>query len=236
LEIITSVRQASDRQLARHTLDQVRATLADIRSGQERVNIETTRLDDRRVQRSPDAPDHLDRLSLSDTQLLTQLGRQESELAGRTDTLREQLAAVVVSGWMMQDIAERMRGVQKLLELRDTGPTVQREQSDLVGRLDLLIAAVTEERDRDDEGFESGEGGDGGEGSTPSQPMPKLAELRLLKHLQQDLLRRTRRFHGMHPSEGLIEQDLLELRGLGREQAQLRALAMQLLGTEDTRP
>jgi hypothetical protein len=95
---------------------------------------------------------------------------------------------------------------------------------------------VTDVGDREDDGFESGAGGEGSEGAGAAQSMPKLAEMRLLKHLQQDLLRRTKRFHGANPSEGLLESDLAELRRLGEEQAELRTLAMRSLGAKEASP
>jgi hypothetical protein len=132
LEVVAAVRGATERQIAKQKLDEIRTMLAELRHEQERVNVETTRIDDHRVQTPPDAADHLDRLTLADAQLLTQLGRQEAWLAERTQTLRERLGDVIVSGWMVGEISARMRGIQRLLELRDTGPTVQREQSDVL--------------------------------------------------------------------------------------------------------
>ena len=224
-----------EQQLAKFALNEVVDGLTGARRKQATINEETVRIEGRREASMQDQDDGVARLSRSDSRGLSNITVMQREVVAEVARLESLLAGAAVSIWAMSDLKTRVDRLVSLLVERRTDLEVQDEQADALLRMDVLIAALAAERDRErnDDGNPGGGGGGSGMMAGEVAPMPRLAELRLLRALQADLQRRTRRFYGTHPAETMREADLAVLERLGAEQLDLRTLAANVLGTQE---
>ena len=169
-------------------------------------------------------------LTRGQAQSVLDLVRQQAALAEETGELAAKLVGVEAFQFLLESAARDMSAAGERLAARDTSPATQQIERDVLARLGELIAAskAAPPSGNPPAGSDSNSGG----GNSAAKPGPSLAEVRLVRLMQDDLNRRTRRLNdaigeGKQPAEPQ-RRDLTELT---REQGRLAEL-MQGFGAK----
>jgi hypothetical protein len=214
--IVDEQKQKADEKKEEQQKEAVRQAYVKIKAEQEKLNVETTRID-----KAPKVDGALNR---PDAVRLGQLPGEQGGLADRTHELEEALSAVgsVVYIWANKDIVTSMNQVKDDLGKPATGVPTQAEQARIVEQLDSMIKNLAIKLD--DKRFENRSGGGGGgAGGSPGPKLPPEAELKLLRDLQKAINTSTKKI------DAEPNKDKPKLLALGNRQGELRGLLDQTL-------
>ncbi len=219
-----AARRKAEADLARQQLARLGDTIQSLVDREKQMIDETVRLETLRVKQGE--------LTRGQAQSVLDLGRGQQALAEETGQLAERLTGVDAFQFLLQSAARGMTNVAGRLSSRDTGPTTQQHEQDILARLQQLVAALKTEPPHG-KPKPSGEGQQGG-GNSSARPH-SLAEVRLIRLMQEDLNRRTRRLNDAIVATKLpIPDQQRELADLTAEQGHLAELVEQLAaGAED---
>lgn len=155
------------------------------------------------------------------------LGQEEAQLQAKANTLRQEVADMVVFEHLHRRIDQKAGQAADYLKQLRSLARVSGDQKVVENTLRQLADALKEPPKQLEE-FSKGEGGggEGGEGGEPGDPplIPPLAELRLLRDVQQSLYEETRAFDdakGALSSQAQVREETVELSGRQRELAAL---------------
>jgi len=213
-KIVDEQKSKVDEQIADKDKEAVRQKYVRIKADQERLNAETTRIENAR---QPDGT-----LARADAVRLGQLPSEQGKLVDDTAKISEDLAAVgsVVYIWANKDIVQSMSDVKSDLAKPTTGAPTQAEQTRIVEQLDAMIRNLAT---KPKESKFAQDGGGGGGQSNPGPQLPTEAELRLLQDLQRAVNKSTKTI------DAQPEKDKPKLLALGNRQGELRNLLDQTL-------
>lgn len=217
---LAAARQQAQERLARELLERMGDELKSMIALEQSVIDETRRLD----------AEHATRGSWSKAQLKSLLDLRETQrqLKQDTDRLVDSLQAVEVFALALRGASREMQKAVDRLADRQTGEkTVQAEQA-AKRRFVELVAALEPEETAGQAPPMGGAGADQNVGADDA--VPQLAQLKMIKTLQESLLRKTalldqRRLEG----GGLTREELEELEEIADEQGRLADLARNLM-------
>jgi hypothetical protein len=220
---LADARREAEAQLARELLERIADELAGMIERQQAVIDETVRLESERTTRG----------NWSRTQLKTlkDVADNEQQLGQETERLAASLEAAEVFALAVQGAARDMRrAAQRLVERQTDELTVQAEQAAKQRFVDLLAALEADQSEAADAN-EPPSAEQPSDSQTPNEDaIPQLAQLKMLKTLQQDLIERTARLHGVRQAAPELSDDLrAELEALAAEQGQLAELTQNLI-------
>ncbi len=221
-ELAEEERRAEE-QLAREMLERIGDELKSMIAREQTVIEETNRLEALRRQRG--------NWSRAQLKTLRDLAEVQRNLKTETDGLVEVVKIAEVFALALKGAAREMEFAAKRLEDRQTdGETVARETA-AKNRFTDLVAAL--EPDKPKKSEEAAQDGGGGQQPTNAGPqgeaIPHVAQLKMLKTLQEDLIRRTETLDRLQKEAGALSDDQkLELDLLAGEQGQLADLMRNL--------
>lgn len=223
LALTEEVARQAEQSLLQKYLDEIRDDLERIAASQREVHGQAETLV-RTVTESKS-------VSRRESRDAARLAREESDIEALISTVLPDLEKVAVYHWAMERVAGWVRHCRERLEGRRLDEELLETSNRILRELERLLAAIDQtKRMTSDEKFAEAEGGGGGQGgpSASGKPIPTVAELLVLRAMQADVNERT---HSMQaelgdgqPSERLLRQ----VRTLGEDQAQVRALAERL--------
>lgn len=212
----------AEEQLAREMLERIADELKSMIARQQNVIDETNRLEALRRERG--------RWSRAQLKSLRNLADGQRTLQAETQRLQEVVKAAEVFALALKGAAREMeRAAKRLDEKLTDGETVSRETS-AKNRFVDLVAALNEEKDTKSQAEHKGGGGGKSNNSGPqTDGIPHLAQLKMLKTLQEDLIRRTEDLDRIQQETGSLTDDQkLELDLLAGEQGLLADLTRNL--------
>lgn len=173
------------------------------------------------------------RVDRSDAREAARLARDQAAAQQALEEVRPELQKVPVFDWALNRVAGWMQSCRDSMEQRKVDDELELTAGRITRELEQLIRAVreTQEMPMDQEFAEAETPGGGGSGaaSQSNKPIPTVAELLVLKAMQQDIQARTRSLHEEVQPETAAEGKLRELRTLGEDQAQVKALTEMLV-------
>ncbi len=221
-ELAEEERRAEE-QLAREMLERIGDELKSMIAREQTVIEETNRLEALRRQES--------NWSRAQLKTLRDLAEVQRGLKTETDGLVEVVKAAEVFALALKGAAREMEFAAKRLEDRQTdGETVARESA-AKNRFTDLIAALEPDKPKktEDPAQDGGGGGAAANAGPQGEAIPHIAQLKMLKTLQEDLIRRTETLDRVQKETGALTDDQkLELDLLAGEQGQLADLMRNL--------
>jgi hypothetical protein len=219
-ELAQSRRDAEER-LARELMEKMGDKLKLMIVAQQAMIDETLRLDSA----------HKKRGSWSRGQLssLKQLRETQDNLRQDTAALIEDMAAVEVFVLALEGASRDMKIAANRLDKRQTDQITVAAEEAAKRRFVELIAALKPEQGSSQP---PPAGGTGAEQQSPGATgaIPKLAELKMLKTIQEGLLRRTAEIDAQRRKNGgLSDEQQLELEAIANDQGRLADLARNLM-------
>jgi hypothetical protein len=162
---------------------------------------------------------------------LRDLAEVQRNLKTETDRLAEIVKAAEVFALALKGASQEMeRAAKRLAERQTDGETIHRETA-ARNRFTDLIAALDKDKDKTpNEKPEAGGQGEGPKNAGPqSDGIPHLAQLKMLKTLQEDLIRRAEDLDRLRLENGELTKDqMFELELLAGEQGLLADLTRNL--------
>jgi hypothetical protein len=221
-ELAQEERKAQE-QLAREMLERIADELESMIAREQQVIEETNRLEALRRERG--------NWSRAQLKSLRDLADIQRNLKTETDRLVDVVKAAEVFALALKGASREMeRAAERLEERLTDGETIDRETA-AKNRFADLIASLDEEKDQAPNEKPEANGGDGGPTNAGPQTdgIPHLAQLKMLKTLQEDLIRRTEDLDRLRVENGgLTEDQTLELDLLAGEQGLLADLTRNL--------
>jgi hypothetical protein len=215
--------EAAQQEMQRH-LAQIQEDLERLHSLQKAINQGISAL-----KQSVTAHGRVDR---TDAREAARLARDQADAQQVLEEIRPELQKVPVFDWALNRVSGWMRSCRDWMEQRKIDDELELTANRITRELEQLLQAVGEARDMPmDQEFAEAEQGGGGSGaaSGSNKPIPTLAELLVLKAMQIDIQSRTQSISEGSSPEAKEEDRLRELRTLGEDQAQVKALAEMLL-------
>jgi hypothetical protein len=213
-KVVDQMKDKVDEQIAQTEKEAVRQQYVKIKTDQEGLNGDTTKVESSRKDGA---------LGRADELKLGQLSGAQAKLADRIVKMNEDLEKLgsLVYVWANNDIAKSMNEVKADLAKLSSGVPTQSEQKRILEQLQAMIDNL-KETPRQSKFAQDG-GGGGGNGQ-PKAKLPTEAELRLMKALQEAVNRDTK-------TQGELKdnKDKPKLLALGNRQGELRDLLGQLL-------
>ena len=121
---------------------------------------------------------------------MNDLTKSQVDLATASRAIVKRLEEAPVFQWVLETATNDMQEAGARLDKESTGGATQEIQEDVIRQLSELIEALRKERTKP----QPPSGGGGGGGGGGRQPLvPALAELKMLKLMQQDVNKRTRK-------------------------------------------
>ncbi len=216
--------QKVQEQLAREMLERIADELKSMIAREQSVIEETNRLEALRRERG--------NWSRAQLKSLRDLAEVQKNLRGETERLVEIVQTAEVFALALKGAAREMeRAAGRLGDRLTDGETIARETAAKNRFVDLISALEPDKKKADDEKPEAGGGGENGPAKAGPQNdgIPQLAQLKMLKTLQEDLIRRTEDLDRIHQEAGKLTDDQRqELDLLAGEQGLLADLTRNL--------
>jgi len=214
--LVDEQKEKADEKIKEQQQESIRAAYVRIRAEQQKVNVETLRIEGLRNPTDQS-------LKRVEAVRLGQLPGEEGKLADQIRKVGENLSALgsVVYVWANTDIAKAMDGVKNNLGGGITSSPTQLEQKRIVAQLDAMIRNLALKPQ--EKKFEKSAGGGGGQGGKSAARLPSEAELRLLRDLQVAVNDETK------VVDASPDKDLARLDALGGTQGELRSVLDQLI-------
>lgn len=223
LETLREMQEQSERQMAERSLEAILEMLAGLRDAQAGLRGETAAV----IEQIGTA----DRISRTESLKLASLAIRQGDLKSPLHDVTERLQSSLVVKHVLDRVGGLVESASEKLTLREPVAALAL-QVRVLNELERLIGAIESRPGRDRDRFvQETEGGGGSAGEpTMSRPVPPLAELKVLRMLQGDLNARTRELDAASADHTRrSEAQLSEAVRLGREQAALRELAIQMM-------
>ncbi|MBC8106945.1 MAG: hypothetical protein H7Z14_10175, partial [Anaerolineae bacterium] len=216
-KLVDEQKDKVDEQIADSDREAVRAKYVKIKEDQEKLNADTTRID-----QSKDAANG--QVPRAEAIRLGQLPGEQGKLADRVSSIDKDLAEVgsIVYVWANKDISASMNGVKTDLGKPDTGAPIQDQQKRIVAQLDAMIRNLAI-KPKESKFAQDSQGG--GQGQQGGPKLPTEAELRLLKDLQTVVNDDTTAIDAKPDKQA----EKPKLQALGNRQGDLRGLLDKLL-------
>ncbi len=223
LETLREMQEQSERQMAERSLEAILEMLAGLRDAQAGLRGETATV----IEQIGTS----DRVGRTESLKLASLAIRQGDLKSPLHDVTERLQSSLVVKHVLDRVGGLVESASERLTLREPVAALVL-QGRILNELERLIGAIESHPGKDRDRFvQETEGGGGSAGEpTLSRPVPPLAELKVLRMLQGDLNARTRELDAaatdpMRRSEGQLSEAVR----LGREQAALRELAIQMM-------
>lgn len=169
-------------------------------------------------------------LSRLEARTVRRLAHEQESLKDETASLQARVAETVVYDWAIGLVVGGMGEAAGRLASRDLSAGTVEVLAEILAQLDQLIESLIEEGNPPEDEFASGGAGGGADPQhKPKGPVPTLAELRLLKMLQLDLNRRTKKLAADSESADVSEETLSGISDLGKRQKKIRELAEKMI-------
>ncbi len=223
LETLEKLRAQAEAEMAAKTLAALTDQMKALRDRQAEAN---KRLDV--LAKGRPAGRELSRVEL---RRLDKLADEQREIAERLEKLRVRVETARVYDWVMRRIGSDMARLAGRFDQRRVDTESTKLAAGILVQLGHLLAGL-EQEPPDDAGKKDrfAEGGGGRGGPTKDKPVPTVAELVVLKAMQSEVNRRTQQADlKAQLTEEVTEGQLEDLRELGSEQEQIRALAEQMV-------
>jgi len=194
-------------------LDQI---LTKLISKQKEIHDETIRLDNIKLNESD-----LPRSEMANLKKITQMQLElAKEVEKVNDKLIEEQSAVFF--WILKTVMDEMILVKDLLDDESrTDIYTQQIQEDIIRKLKELLDALKKEKSRNKSGGQPPPGG----GQQKPKLLPDIAELKMLRTMQENLMRKTEDFKKENIKENLQEFDAVQQKILQRLSAEQMHLA-----------
>ena len=178
-------------------MENLMASLTEVREKQEKVNSDTVKIDSGREKNES----RRQRKQLD--QKVESIVMRQGELADEVDTLNQKLKEEYarVFTFILKNVSADMRQVRDSLKELETGTYTQFLEREIVGDIDRLIAALREEMEKP----EPNDGSPPPSGEMPQgkqRLVPTVAELRMLKGMQLDANKSTRDMEDLRKASG----------------------------------
>lgn len=214
---LTEKRLQFEEQLAREMLERISDEIAALVGRQQTVIDETNRLEGERRRRG--------NLTRGQAKTLRELVVVQRELAAKTGELAELVAAAEVFALALRGAARDMTTAADRLERRLTDTRTVLLVTAARNRCVDLTAALKTSKKKP----QNNEDNNPKNGVPETDGIPQLAQLRMLKSLQEDLIRRTQQLDSAQTTNGQLDDDeKAELAQLVEEQSQLADLTRNL--------
>ncbi len=216
---LAAARRKAEADLAQEQMARLEDALISLSDRQRHVNNETMRLDKLRAAQG--------QFTRGQAQSVQELARAQQTLGDDVAGMAEKLAGATAFQYVLDAAAGEMRRIAERLNERDTSAAVQQQEADVLARLEQLSAALADKGSTKPGG--SQQGGDNGGGQQGGQNIRTMAEVRLVRLMQEDLNRRTRRLTELlmqKPAPG--DDDRAALAALAKEQSRLAELLLGL--------
>lgn len=161
---------------------------------------------------------------------LAKAAADQASLAGAVQPTLEKLEKeqAEVFAWALKGAKDDMAHAASRLEKSDTGAMTQEVQAGIEATLQRLIDSLLEEARKPKP---PSDGGGGGGGGKPPPLAPPAAQLRFLKKLQEDVLRRTEAVDGArladHDYENLTPEERERIDRLARDEGRIHGVAKE---------
>jgi hypothetical protein len=220
---LAEVRRKAETDLARQQLAKLDDSLKGLVDIQQRTLDDTIRLEKLRNAEGE--------LTRAQAQSVLDLGRQQQSLAGETEQLAAKLVGAEAFQYVLQESAAEMTRTAARLSDRDTSAATQQLEQDVLERLQELIAAMKQDPPQPNPRPGGKNGPNGGGGKSDKQQIRSLAEVRLIRLMQDDLNRRTRRLdEAVGGGRTPTDDQRREFAALTTEQGRLAELTIKLVG------
>jgi hypothetical protein len=218
---LAKVQREAEEQLALELLERMADKLASMIARQQRVIDETQRLDKARASRG--------NWSRAMLKSLGELERDQRQLQAETDGFVDSLKSAEVFALALRGAARQMEiAAARIAERKTDAETVAAETRARQRFVDLVESLKPEPGSRpaqEQAGESQGEQSSG----QAAETVPQLAQLKLLKALQEDIVRRTEELDGMSRTGRLTPEQQAELSALAEEQGGLADMARSLM-------
>ena len=224
IEELEVIAQATEAEVVRRSLVQIREALEAVAAEQREVNGGIMKLH-HAIQRRRQAVLR-SRMGRTETRAANRLARRQAGARAMIQTQLHEFEQVIVYRWALERVANWMDTSKERLGARSIDDDLVRLTTRIVHELETLIQAIvdTEALPLDTQFVESGDGGGEG-GSLGGKPVPTVAELLVLKSMQVDINQRTQSLYGSIDIHRANEQQLQELTVVGEDQAEVGRLA-----------
>ncbi|WP_166824264.1 hypothetical protein [Thalassoroseus pseudoceratinae] len=218
--------QAAEEQLARELLEKIADEITAFVERQQAVIDETNRLEAERRDRG--------RLTRGQLVSLRNLAELQITLADETSELAKKIEAAAVFALAIRGAEHNMRQAAERLQKRMTDrSTIDAEEAARDRFLDLVAALEKNKKEPDAEQETDGEQADQQQdkpqsGGPQTDGIPQLAQLKMLKSLQEDILRRTAKLDRKRADGELNEDQQAELAELTEQQSTLADITRNL--------
>jgi hypothetical protein len=224
LETLEKLRAQAQADMAAKTLTAITKEMKTLRDSQAAINRELDTLAQRRSKSRE--------FSRIELRRLDKLADRQRGIAGHLERLRVRVQTAQVYDWVMRRIGADMTDLAGRFEQRRVNPKATRLAATILERLGHLVAGLEQKPPDDDQTSDPfAEGSGTGQGSaTKDKPVPTVAELVVLKALQSEVNRQTEQKDlQAQMTKEVGEKQLEEMRDIGREQEQVRALTEQIV-------
>ena len=217
--------QAAEEQLAQELLEKIADEITAFVERQQAVIDETNRLEAERRERG--------RLTRGQLISLRNLAELQTTLADETADLATKIEAAAVFALAIRGAEQNMRRAAERLQDRDTGRRTIESEEAARDRFVDLVAALEKNKEKENDQATDEDQAD----QQPDQPqaggpqtdgIPQLAQLKMLKTLQEDLLRRTAQLDRKRNGGDLDEEQKTELVELTEQQGLLADITRNL--------
>ncbi len=231
-ELALEKRIAQER-LAFEQLEKIEDELKSLRSRQETILEETTRLETTKTERES--------LSRGQLKTLKELAESQRALQHDAEQMQQQMASAEVFSLVLKRLARSLMLIADGLSDRETAEPTQSLERDALRKIDSLLAVLKQEKKRQEQQSPAGQQEELSdepqqqeqkpeEAQPPGDTIPQLAQLKLLKSLQEEYLERTERLNQSRDKDGHLPESMrAEQMELAREQAELADFTRNLI-------
>jgi hypothetical protein len=216
---LAEARRKAEIDLATQQLARLDDSLKGFVDRQQHASDETVRLDKLRTAQG--------QLSRTQLQTLRSLARDQQALSDDTNRLAEQLAGAETFQFVLHSAAEEMVRTAARLGERDTAVATQVLEQDVLSRLKQLVEAIKRDETA---GQSASPPANPPAGQQSSDNIRAVAELKLIRLMQEDLNRRTRRLSEAVGEQPPTDEQQADFSRLAKEQGRLAELVLGLVG------
>lgn len=218
-------RRQAEARLLQEERERIAARIEMLKTRQDGVIAETTRLEDQRRESG--------RFTRGQQRSLQDLAGVERELSATAIELRDQLASAIVAKAALGGVARSLERAAERLADRQTDAVTQQLEQDAAQRLARILTAWNRKPEKPANEAEPPPEQDSEEpqqAGPPGEAIPLQTQLALLRELQAECLDRTASLEQRRKPDGTLPADLAPLAAdLAAEQGELLSLAQELI-------
>jgi hypothetical protein len=213
--------QQVEQDLLHEQLARLEQDIVGMLGRQQRIVDETIRLDGLRLAQG--------RFERSQLKSVFDLAAEQQTLASEAGVFAEKVAQAEAFALGLRGIIRQMQRAAMLLDARETGAETKQAEQQAFARLQQLLEALRPDSQAGDDGGGGGQGGGNQQQGPPADVIRALAELKLLKLMQEEIMRRTAELEdAQRRGGGLTDEQQTELAALAQEQGRLADLIFNL--------